>query len=161
MQIFCLFTAVTDPLADVLNFIREYNEKYPTHPVFYQGTYAQVLNDAKRELRFLAVYLHSENRPETASFCRNTLANAEVADFINSNMLFWGCDANSPEGYRVSHSINARSYPAIVIVGIREHKMIIVARMEGGDCPPGEFLNRLQTVVDDNKIWLTQQRQDR
>lgn len=161
LSAFSIFTVVTDPLADVVNFIRDFNEKYPVHPVFYQGTYAQVLNDAKRELRFLAVYLHSENSPETVSFCRNTLANTEVIDYINSNMLFWGCDVSTPEGYRVSHSISARSYPAIVIVGIREHKMIIVGRMEGGDCPPAEFVNRLKTVIDDNKIWMTQQRQDR
>lgn len=155
------FTVVTDPLADVVNFIRDFNEKYAVHPVFYQGTYTQVLNDAKRELRFLAVYLHSDNSAETASFCRNTLGNTEVIEYINSNMLFWGCDVSTPEGYRVSHSISARSYPAIVIVGIREHKMIIVGRMEGGDCPPAEFINRLKTVIDDNKIWMTQQRQER
>lgn len=154
------FTVVTDPLADVLNFIRDYNEKYPNHPVFYQGTYAQVLNDAKRELKFLAVYLHSDNKSETNSFCRNTLANPEVIEFINNNMLFWACDIKTPEGYRVSHSINTRSYPAIVVVGVREHKMVIIGRMEG-DCAPAEFIGRLQSVINDNKIWLTQERQER
>lgn len=151
---------VTDPLADVLNFIRDYNEKYPNHPVFYQGTYAQVLNDAKRELKFLAVYLHSEKNSQTTSFCRNTLSNPEVIEFVNTNMLFWGCDVSTPEGYRVSHSINTRSYPSIVIVGIREHKMVIIGRMEG-DCDPAEFLRRIQSVISDNKIWLVQERQQR
>lgn len=119
-----------------------------------------MLNDAKRELKFLAVYIHSENSSETAQFCRNTLSNREVIDFVNTNMLFWACDLSSPEGYRVSHSINARYYPAIVIVGIREHKMVIVGRMEG-NCSPEEFIRRLQSVINDNKIWLTQERQER
>ena len=92
---------VTDPLGDVLNFISSYNEKYsPQHPVFYQGTYSQALNDAKRELRFLLVYLHSEhkNATQAASLCRNALANSEVIEYINRNMLFWACDVSSPEG---------------------------------------------------------------
>lgn len=91
---------VTDPLGDVLNFITAYNEKYVQHPVFYQGTYSQALNDAKRELRFLLVYLHSEqkNARQAESLCRNALANQEVVDYVNRNMLFWACDVSSPEG---------------------------------------------------------------
>ncbi|KOB75757.1 UBX domain-containing protein [Operophtera brumata] len=61
---------VTDPLGDVMNFINSYSAKYNPHPVFYQGTYAQALNDAKNELRFLIVYLHSESATETQNFCR-------------------------------------------------------------------------------------------
>lgn len=158
----CVFAAVvTDPLADVLNFIRDYNDKYPTHPVFYQGTYSQVLNDAKHELKFLAVYLHSEASSETANFCRSTLADPEVLEFISTNgMLFWACDVSSPEGYRVSHSINIRTYPAVVIIGVREHKMVIMGRMEG-HCSAPEFVRRLQSVVNDNKIWMTQERNER
>lgn len=93
---------VTDPLGDVLNFIAAYNEKFADHPVFYQGTYSQALNDAKRELRFMLVYLHSEQRnaAQAASLCRNALANAQVIDYISRNMLFWGCDVSSPEGKR-------------------------------------------------------------
>lgn len=91
---------VTDPLGDVLNFISAYNEKYAQHPVFYQGTYSQALNDAKRELRFLLVYLHSEQRNavQAASLCRNALSSPDVIEYINRNMLLWACDVSSPEG---------------------------------------------------------------
>lgn len=65
------FADVTDPVADVLSFIRLYEENYGyVHPVFYQGTYSQALNDAKQELRFLLVYLHCEEHEDTAKFCR-------------------------------------------------------------------------------------------
>lgn len=34
---------VTDPVGDVVSFIRSFEEKYGrSHPVFYQGTYSQV-----------------------------------------------------------------------------------------------------------------------
>lgn len=162
---------VTDPLGDVLKFIREYNVKYPSHPVFYQGTYAQALNDAKRELKFLLIYLHSETSSpqiqsgqqritETTNFCRNTLSNRDVIDYINRNMLFWACEVSSPEGYRVSHSINARSYPTLVIIALRDNKMTIMGRMEG-DCTPEELLTRMRRVVSDNERWLNAARHER
>lgn len=166
-----LLLVVTDPLGDVLKFIQDYNTKYPSHPVFYQGTYAQALNDAKRELKFLLTYLHSEaSSPqiqsgqqritETVNFCRNTLSNREVVDYINRNMLFWACDVSSPEGYRVSHSINARSYPILVVIALRDNKMTVMGRMEG-DCTPDELLTRMQRVVSDNERWLNAARHDR
>ena len=147
-------------MGDVVNFIQSYNDKYPQHPVFYQGTYAQALNDAKRELKFLLVYLHKESSTEAANFCRNTLSNPQVIDFINRKMLFWACDVATPEGYRVSHSINARDYPILVIVGLRSNKMIIMGRMEG-NCTPEELLRRIQTVTNDNEVWLNQVRHER
>lgn len=162
---------MTDPLTDVLNFIRDFTAKYPNHPVFYQGTYAQALNDAKRELKFLLIYLHSESSSpqvqsgqeritETVNFCRNTLSNPEVIDYVNRNMLLWACDVSSPEGYRVSHSINARSYPLLVIIGLRDNKLTVMGRSEG-DCTPDELLNRMQRVVGDNERWLNAARHER
>lgn len=68
--IYILVSVITDPLADVMGFISKYREQYGSQPVFYQGTYAQAVNDAKRELRFLLVYLHSDNHADTALFCR-------------------------------------------------------------------------------------------
>lgn len=155
-------TVVTDPLGDVLQFIASYNEKYPAHPVFYQGTYAQALNDAKRELKFLIVYLHNErnSNSDVVRFCRNSLADPTVIEYINRNMLFWACDTATPEGFRVSQSVNARAYPLMVVVGLRANKMVIMARLEG-DCPADELLRRIRMVVDDNDVWLSQARADR
>ncbi|XP_070500425.1 FAS-associated factor 2 [Chironomus tepperi] len=164
---------ITNPLDDVLKFIQDYNTKYPVHPVFYQGTYAQALNDAKRELKFLLIYLHSESSSptvmsgqqritETINFCRNTLSNEDVISYINRHMLFWGCDISSPEGYRVSHSFNARTghYPLSVIIALRDNKMTIMGRLEG-DCTAEEFLVRMRRVVTDNERWLNAARHER
>lgn len=61
----------TDPLEDVLSFIKMYEEKFSdNHPVFYQGTLSQALNDAKRELRFLLVYLHRDDNNDADLLCR-------------------------------------------------------------------------------------------
>jgi FAS-associated factor 2 len=68
-------SAVTDPLGDVNSFYSEFEQQYGTsHPPFYRGTYSQVLEEAKRELKFLLVYLHSESHQDTEVFCRDTRA---------------------------------------------------------------------------------------
>lgn len=68
-------------------------------------------------------------------------------------MIFWAADVSSPEGYRVSHSFNARTghYPLLVIIALRDNKMTIMGRMEG-DCSAEELLVRMRRVVNDNEV---------
>ncbi|XP_068617726.1 FAS-associated factor 2 [Battus philenor] len=151
---------VTDPLGDVMGFINNYQSRFNPHPVFYQGTYAQALNDAKNELRFLVVYLHSESASETQNFCRVTLADPEVIQYINTHALFWGCSVESSEGWRVAQSVGGRRYPLLCVVCMREHRMTVVARSEGS-CTPQQLLQRLRRVVGDNEPHLAAARADR
>lgn len=123
--------------------------------MFYQGTYAQALNDSKLELRFLIVYLHSENQ-DCASFCRsvivpstnivfllnfenknlafpftvrNTLTSQEMVDFLNSHaVIFWSCAVETGEGRRVVHALHAKTYPFIGVIILRDNVMTLVAR---------------------------------
>ncbi|XP_072944574.1 FAS-associated factor 2 [Epargyreus clarus] len=151
---------VTDPLGDVMGFINSYTARYTPHPVFYQGTYAQALNDAKNELRFLIVYLHSESATETQNFCRTTLADPEVIQYINTHALFWGCSVDSSEGWRVAQSVGGRRYPLLCVVCVRDHRMTVVARSEGA-CSGQQLLQRLRRVVTDNEPHLAAARADR
>ncbi|VVC92134.1 unnamed protein product [Leptidea sinapis] len=150
----------TDPLGDVMGFIENYSSRYNSHPVFYQGTYTQALNDAKNELRFLIVYLHSESQPDTVNFCRGTLSDPEVIQFINIHALFWGCSIDTTEGWRVAQSIGGRKYPLLCVMCVRDHRMTVVARSEG-TCTPQQLLNRLQRVVTENEPYLSAARADR
>lgn len=151
---------VTDPLGDVMGFISTYSSRYNTHPVFYQGTYTQALNDAKNELCFLIVYLHSETAADTQTFCRTTLGNPEVCEYINTHSIFWGCSVESGEGWRVAQSVGGRRYPLLCVLCVREHRMTVVARSEG-PCSPQQLLQRLRRVVSDNEPHLTAARADR
>ncbi|XP_059052613.1 FAS-associated factor 2 [Achroia grisella] len=151
---------VTDPLGDVMGFISSYTSRYNPHPVFYQGTYAQALNDAKNELRFLIVYLHSDSATETQNFCRSTLADPEVIQYINTHALFWGCSVDTAEGWRVAQSVGGRRYPLLCVVCVREHRMTVVARNEGS-CSSAQLLQRLRHVVNDNEPHLAAARADR
>ncbi|XP_064489136.1 FAS-associated factor 2-like [Ornithodoros turicata] len=152
---------VTDPLADVMNFIGHYESRYSrSHPVFYQGTYSQVLNDAKRELRFLMIYLHGDDHQDTDKFCRNVLSNPELIDFVNTNMFFWACSVNYPEGYRVSQALRENTYPFLAVIVLRENRMTVVGRLEGY-MEAGTVIHRLQQIMADNEAAIITARLDR
>lgn len=119
----------SDPLQEVLEFIKYYEETYSReHPVFYQGTFSQVLNDAKRELRFLLVYLHSIDAIDTERFCKETLANPDVTRYINQNFLFWGCSIKSDEGLKSSNAVKASHYPFLAVLVLKENRMTVVGK---------------------------------
>ncbi|ERL83497.1 hypothetical protein D910_00546 [Dendroctonus ponderosae] len=139
----------TDPLQEVMQFIQTYEEKYGCeHPVFYQGTFAQVLNDAKRELRFLAVYLHDPDAVDADPFCRRTLSNPEVVRYINSNFLFWACSATSEEGKRSMTAVRCGYFPFMALLVLKENRMTIVGRLEGHS-EPDLLLQRMRTIVNE------------
>ncbi|KAK7604112.1 hypothetical protein V9T40_004385 [Parthenolecanium corni] len=148
------YPEVTDPIGDVLNFINKFEETFGRrHPVFYQGTYAQALNDAKLELRFLIVYLHSDSQ-DCSSFCRNTLTSEDMIDFLDSHaVIFWSCSVETGEGRRVVHALHAKKFPFIGVIILRENVMTLVARLEGlMDSPL--LISRLQSVIANNEPIL-------
>lgn len=151
----------SDPLVDVMSFIEEFENRYgSSHPVFYQGTYSQALNDAKHELRFLLIYLHGDDHQDTAAFCRDVLSYRPLIEFINGNMLFWACSVNYSEGYRVSQALRENTYPFLAVIVLREHRMTVVGRLEGL-MQPDTLIQRLQQIMADNEAALISARLER
>lgn len=147
----------SDPVEDVIKFIRSYEEKYgKSHPVFYQGSYSQALSDAKQELRFLLVYLHKDEAQDVDQWCRwdcvkikirdfknkkanriilclcfkfrNTLGSPEVTRYINTHTLFWACNVQSGEGYKVAEALKSGTYPFLAVIVLKDNRMTIVGR---------------------------------
>ncbi|KAH9380890.1 hypothetical protein HPB48_012512 [Haemaphysalis longicornis] len=157
----------SDPLVDVMSFIEEFENRYgSSHPVFYQGTYSQALNDAKHELRFLLIYLHGDDHQDTAAFCRDVLSYRPLIEFINGNMLFWACSVNYSEGYRgkwhcsLSQALRENTYPFLAVIVLREHRMTVVGRLEGL-MQPDTLIQRLQQIMADNEAALISARLER
>jgi len=154
-------SAIMDPTENVASFIRDYDQTYGSqHPTFYVGTYSQALNEAKKELKFVIVYLHGSEHQDTERFCRETLSDPEVIQFINDNCLFWACSVNSAEGYRVSQSLRENTYPFFAVVVQREYRMTVVGRIEGL-VSSQVLLERLQAIMSDNEAYLVVARAER
>ncbi|KAI8764604.1 FAS-associated factor 2-like isoform X1 [Biomphalaria glabrata] len=153
---------VTDPLRDVMTFISNFDAKYgQNHPAFYQGTYSQALNDAKKELRFLLVYLHCDEHQNTDQFCRDIVCSQVFRNYVNGHLLFWACNTSSPEGYSVSQALKEHAYPFLALIVLRDNKMSVVARIEGRITSALELVARLEQVIAENESSLVAARADR
>ncbi|XP_049999860.1 FAS-associated factor 2 isoform X4 [Alexandromys fortis] len=120
----------------------------------------RALNDAKRELRFLLVYLHGDDHQDSDEFCRNTLCAPEVVSLINSRMLFWACSTNKPEGYRVSQALRENTYPFLAMIMLKDRRMTVVGRLEGL-IQPDDLINQLTFIMDANQTYLVSERLER
>ncbi|CAH8448216.1 unnamed protein product [Dicrocoelium dendriticum] len=189
-------TNVTDPVGDVRRFIDHYESAFaqcslkPADPAtlpdtsrgsslrsppFFVGSYAEALREAKRTLRFLVVYLHMDSHEDTRKFCHKTLQNEEVIQFLNNSeqLLFWGCNINSPEGYRVSKTLRSHAYPFIGVVGLSNLPapdsipypstmtgLALLGRIEGA-VKPQDLIQQLNSILNDHQDATLSARLDR
>jgi FAS-associated factor 2 len=138
---------VRDPQGDVRAFAADFESNFgPSHPPFYLGSYLQVLEEAKKELKFLLVYLHAEEHQDTQRFCATTLTHPRVVDYVSQNMLFWGCSVSRPEGCRVSEALRECTYPFLAVIVLRQNRMVVVGRQEGY-IDPTDLIDWLEKVV--------------
>uniref|UniRef100_A0A665W9F6 FAS-associated factor 2 n=1 Tax=Echeneis naucrates TaxID=173247 RepID=A0A665W9F6_ECHNA len=138
---------VTDPVGDVVSFIHSFEEKYgQAHPVFYQGTYSQALNDAKRELRYLLVYLHGNDHQDTDEFCRNNVCSSSTRSIF--------CCVS------VSQALRENTYPFLAMIMLKDRKMTVVGRLEGL-IQPEDLINQLTFIMDANQTYLMSERLER
>ncbi|ROT70811.1 putative FAS-associated factor 2-like [Penaeus vannamei] len=152
---------LTDPLGDVLQFIGQYEAEYgQQHPAFFQGSYSQALSHAKSELKFLLVYLHCADHQDTPAFCRTTLSDPALVEYVNNTMVFWGCSVTTAEGYRVSQALRENAYPFLALIVLRDNRMTVVGRLEG-PCTPTKLTEQLQLIVRDNEAYLVVARAER
>jgi len=154
-------STVRDPQRDVTNFVASFEETYGSeHPEFFVGSYAQVLEEAKKELKFLLVYLHSEDHEDTDRFCRQVLSNQDLRLYISQNCIVWGCSVKLAEGHRVSEALRESTYPFLGVVVLRQHRMVVVGRQEGF-IQPEPLLEWLQKTVREYEAFIVAARVDR
>ncbi|KAF9985089.1 hypothetical protein BGZ65_011761 [Modicella reniformis] len=135
-----------DPTSVAARFLTEYEESYgTTHPNFFAGGYSAALNKAKNDLRFLVVYLHSDEHDATDSFCRDTLTDSELLSYLRTNdILVWGGDVKETEGFQGSSST----------------KMVLIDRIEGPSTSE-QIIQRLTQQISRHSGSLERLRSDR
>merc|ERR1719242_1662298 len=147
---------------EVVQFCREFDQQYgATHPPFTRLGYYQALEEAKRDLRFLLVYLHCEDHQDTDRFCREVLSSQTVIQQIQDlNIMFWSCSVRRMEGYKVSQALRENTYPFLAMIVLRQHRMVVVARQEGM-VQPDSLTDWLRRTVTEYEAFIVAARADR
>ncbi|KAI1101424.1 hypothetical protein F4804DRAFT_10766 [Jackrogersella minutella] len=136
-------------------FKREFEEEYGNSSLpFHEGGFAQALDLAKKELKFLLIVLMSPEHDDTESFTRDTLLSPEVVSFINdpaNNIVLWGGNVLDSEAYQVSAEYNCTKFPFSCLVCLTPKegstRMSIVKRLVG-PMSSSTYLAEIQTAIN-------------
>lgn len=130
----------------------ETSDSAPSPLPWYRGGYAQALDLAKNDVRFLLVVLTSDEHEDTTTFFRRTLANPELATFLNTeNFVLWGGRVDDSEGYQVSKALEVTLLPVSLLISVTPPNtrssvsggMSVIARLQG-DLAPESYLSKLR-----------------
>ena len=142
-----------NPRDTAARFIREFEEDYgSTQLAFLETGYAQALDLAKGELKFLLVILLSPEHDDTSDFIRHTLLSQEVGSYLRdpqSRILLWAGSVQDSEAYQVATALNCTKFPFAALITHTPQSsstMSVVARIVG-PTPPSAFVAKLQDAV--------------
>lgn len=141
---------------------REFEEEYGDNALpFYEGGYAQALDLAKKDLKFLLILLLSPEHDDTSSFVRETLLSPEVQAFINdskNNILLWTGDVRDSEAYQVSTALVCNKFPFTAIVAhtprVSSTAMSVIARVTG-PMDASTYIAKIRTAITTHEEQLT------
>jgi FAS-associated factor 2 len=149
------------PRDTATRFIREFEEEYGTTDFpFLENGYAQSLDLAKKDLKFLLVILCSVEHDDTQSFIRKTLLAPEVSGFVKNpqnNIIVWGGSVQDSEAYQVSNALNCSKFPFSAMISLVPQSsttaMQIIVRIPG-PVSPSTFVAKLQSAISEHSEAL-------
>ncbi|KAH8648386.1 hypothetical protein BX600DRAFT_389021 [Xylariales sp. PMI_506] len=144
------------PRDTAARFKREFEEEYgpDTGLSFLEAGFAQALDTAKNDLKFLLIILMSPEHDDTESFTRETLLSPQLKAFLAdpaNNILLWGGNVLDSEAYQVAAEYNATKFPFSCLVCLTPKegstRMSIVKRLVG-PVSAATYLAELQTAIN-------------
>lgn len=156
------------PRDSAARFIREFEEEYGSNELpFVEDGYAQALDTAKRDLKFLLVSLASPEHDDTSSYMRETLLNPEVVAFLKNpenNILLWAGNVQDSEAFQVAEALKCTKFPFAAMIChtpiVSTTAMSVIARLTG-PMPPAQFLSKLRDAMQMHSEGLTRARRTR
>lgn len=133
---------------------REFEEEYGENTLpFYEGGYAQALDLAKKDLKFLLILLISPEHDDTSSFVRDTLLTPNVQSFINNppnEIILWAGDVRDSEAYQVSTALRCNKFPFTGLIAHTPQQsstaMSVLTRLTG-PMPASTYAAKLQSAI--------------
>lgn len=147
---------------------REIEEEYGENSLpFYEGGYAQVLDLAKKDLKFLLVILISPEHDDTSSWIRETLLSGDVQSFVQNpahEIILWAGDVRDSEAYQVSTALRCSKFPYTALIAHTPQQsatsMSVLARLTG-PMPAATYLAKLQAAITSHSEQLRTVRETR
>ncbi|KUJ23635.1 UBX domain protein [Mollisia scopiformis] len=149
------------PTDSAVRLKRELEEEYGNNSLpFYEGGYAQALDLAKRDLKFLLILLLSPEHDDTSSFIRETLLAPEVQTFVNDpakNIILWTGDIRDSEAYQVSSALVCSKFPFTAVIAHTPSQgstaMSVIARITG-PMDASTYLAKVRTAISSHEDTL-------
>lgn len=150
-----------NPRDAAARFNREFEEEYGSHALhFYENGYAQALDAAKSDLKFLLVLLFSPEHDDTQGFVRDTLLSAEVVEYLNepqNNIMIWTGNVRDSEAYQVANALNCTKFPFTGLISLTPQvsttSMSVLTRVVG-PTPASAYIAKLQTAISQHSEAL-------
>lgn len=157
-----------NPQDTAARFKREFDEEYgPNSLPFFTNGYAQALDLAKKDLKFLMIVIMSPEHDDTSSFIRDTLLSPEVTSIINdpsNNILLWAGNVQDSEAYQVSTALRCTKFPFTALITHTAESgptsMSVVARLTG-PMSASTYAAKLQNTITTYTAQLNEARQAR
>ncbi|ORX69643.1 hypothetical protein DL89DRAFT_267829 [Linderina pennispora] len=108
------------PLDDAAQLAATFESQFGTaHPPFFHGTYAQALDVARREFKYLVVVLWSMEHDDSAAMGQ-VLTHPDIVSYLSQpRFVLWMGDVTRSEAYHVASTLQAAAYPFIALAALK------------------------------------------
>ncbi|CAD5229424.1 unnamed protein product [Bursaphelenchus okinawaensis] len=155
--------SVADPRIEIQNFVTEFQQKYDNEAVlpWLNMPYNNAVNEARRQIKYLIVYLHSPSNASCDIFARDYLCSPRFHEFMARNScLIWGASIRTSEGYKVAYSLRDHNTPLISLFCSYDSRTVCLAK-SSGQFSLDAMLESLQASANLNRHHLTVQEQQK
>ncbi|EFJ40523.1 hypothetical protein VOLCADRAFT_99643 [Volvox carteri f. nagariensis] len=153
-----------DPAGQAAAFVASFKASYgDRHPRWQESGWRVACQQARREFKFLLVYLHSPEHEDTDVFCRTVLTCPDVVNYINAKFVSWGGDVTAADAFVLSQqtqmAVTRFPYVALLSVSPSDVRVQLVASGSGAAInDPQTLLTLLRGAVANFGALLEAQR---
>ncbi|GIL47879.1 hypothetical protein Vafri_4512 [Volvox africanus] len=153
-----------DPTGQAANFLAAFKAAYgDRHPRWQESGWRVACQQARREFKFLFVYLHAPEHEDTDLFCRTVLTCPDVVDYVNTNFMSWGGDVTASDAFVLSQQTQMAAtrfpYVALLSMAPADNRVQLVATASGPAIEdPQSLLTLLRGAVANFGALLAAQR---
>ena len=116
---------------------------------FFQGSWQETLNTAKKQRKLVFVDAYAVWCGPCKAMNRNTFPNAKVGEFFNENFVSYKFDMEKGEGLSFADKYQVVAYPTLLFINFKGDVVHKVA----GYKSPNELINEANKALDPGKNW--------